>query len=462
MTRPLMDYLSVPPWEALLQLVNDNCGLDLKPHSTTLMSLESISEDGETKVTLTAPRTDNTLRPPFAYRVFKYYRLNLAEVFSDFNGGFIDPDSTVVDTRWVLKWLFSKTGIKFGINDCQHTTVKNMETFTLKAHPMSLRWYGEITMTIASSIDNAHIDEPGTYKLRLKPGTYSLLMVGGGSGGTGRQFSVEDSSLGHLMLSAGGGSGHAVKTRISVNDGDSITVTVGAGGPFYCPDEIKPWASILEESINNADSRDGGDSYVVQNKKEIARAKGAHVSGRYTGPKSWTYYSKYVASGGCGASGGGRSGTFKGAYYVTDKLATFDPGTEGGDGGSDGDHGHELNVGSDGTPWATLGSGGIGTGKGYYTNLLNSIDPEVTHGIDYGSVGGKAVSSQVKMYSGETLLGTTILTRAGGGGGLGISYQGKTVLIDGVNQQLDGSGYGAGGGGGNPGVAGFVSLVKLS
>lgn len=461
MTRPLLDYLSVPPWEALLQLVNDNCGLDLEPHSTVLMSLESLSDDGETKVTLTAPKTDNTLRPPFSYRVFKYYRLNLAEVLSGYDGGFIDPDNVVVDTRWVVNWLSAKTGIPFDINDYQHVTVKNMETFTLKAHPMSLRWYGEISMTIAPSITEARIETPGTYRLRLKPGTYSVLMVGGGSGGTGRLFTAEDAALGHMLLAGGGGSGFASKIRLEVKEGDSIVATVGAGGTAYCPDTIKPWYDVLVESITDGDNRDGGDTYLVQNKKEIVRAKGAHISGSYTGPKSWSFGNRYVASGGCGASGGGRSGRFKGATYVVDKLVSFDRGTDAGDGGSDGDNGHELEFGHDNTPWGQYGSGGTGAGKGYYTKILNSIDPEITHGIDYGSVGGKAVMSQVKMYDDNDFLGITTLGRAGGGGGLGMSYQGRTVLIDGVKQQLDGSGYGAGGGGGNPGVAGFMSILKI-
>lgn len=463
MTRPIADYLGASPWEALLQLINDNCGLHLEPETTTLMSLEAVSDTGETKVTLTAPKLDNKLNPPFAYRVFRYYRLNLAEVLADYDGGFIDPSNAVVDTRWVVDWLSEKTGIPFDINDYQHVTVRNMETFTLKAHPMSLRWYGEISMTIAPSSDGARLTEPGTYRLRLKPGTYSVLMVGGGSGGTGRWFSDDDKAQGRLIRAAGGGSGFALKDRIVIKEGDSIVATVGAGSAADCPDTVTDWFALTQGGLGSDTTlKDGGDSILVQNKKEIFRAKGAHIAGNYKGPKPWTFAFQSLANGSCGASGGGRSGRFKGVTFVAGVPSDVDPGSAAGDGGSDGDNGQVLDLDTNGFPWTNFGSGGVGAGKGYYTNILNAIDPEITHDIQYGSKGGTAALSRAKFYYKGSLLGMGKVARAGGGGGCGLEYRGRTVQIDGVEHQIDGSGFGAGGGGGNPGVSGFISLVKIT
>lgn len=462
MTRPTSDYLSASPWEALLQLVNDNCGLHLEPASTTLTYLESLSDDGETKVTLTASRSDNSLKPPFAYRVFKYYRLDLAVVLSDYDGGFIDPENDVHDTRWVMTWLSNKTGIAFDLNDFQHVTVRNMETFVLKAHPMSLRWYGSITLTIAPSVDHARLEEPGTYRLRMKPGTYSVLMVGGGSGGTGRYVNNDDIANGRMILGGGGGSGFAVKTRIEIKEGDSIVATVGAGGEKDAPDVAYDWRELTvgnrQDSI--ADTT-GKDSYLVHNKKEECRAFGARFMGAYTGTKPWVYYNNYVRSGSCGASGGGKSGYFKGATTILSKIVSIDPGTPATNGGDDGADGVGVDLGSDNFPW-TKGSAGTGAGKGYYTNILNSIDPDITHDIVVGSTGGKAVASKIKLYieNGE-YVGTINGARAGGGGGLGQTYHGIETSIEGKICHLDGTGYGAGGGGGNPGINGFVSIVKI-
>lgn len=461
MTRDLNDYLHASPWEALLQLINDNCGLYLKPWTSNLISLDAINSEGETKVTIMASKSDDSLTPPFACRVFKYYRLDLAVVLADYDGGFIDPDNNVVDTRWVVNWLSEKTGIVFDMNDFQHIPVKVMESFVLKAHPMSLRWYGEITLTIAPSVDHARLEEPGTYRLRLKPGTYSVLVVGGGSGGTGVYPTEEDRTNGRMLLAGGGGSGYAAKGRITVNEGDSIIATVGKGGDADVSVDLVDWNDTTNNGSKTmiyADTH-GGLSSVANKHNVLIEAGGA------PGPKQdhmsfrWVYYTSGGRCGGCGASGGGKSSWFKGASFMGDRVLSFDYGHYGSNGGSDGTDADGTEIATNGVPWYV--SGGQGVGKGYYTNIMNAIDPDITHDIPAGSEGGKCVNYFFKAYYKGNLLGNVKSSRAGGGGGMGSVYRGKIARINGQEYQIDGTGYGAGGGGGNPGVPGLVSIVKI-
>ena len=459
-------YLKLAPWDALIEMINDQFHYSLVPNLTTLCGFEPL-DNGHVKVILATSKSkrDDAPIPPFNVHRLQYTRLRLQDIFVDENDGTIEGTGKPVnDTRYIVDYLADTYGYKFDQNDFIHHTIdpSNMEGIVLKANPRSLRWVGELRVSIVKLSDSARFETPGTYKVRLIPGTYSVLAVGGGGGGTGYFPSEEAKAKGGMLNAAGGGSGFAAKGRIIVKQGTKITVVVGKGGNNDCNDKIYDWmiGSTPAENVDKIPRLDinGGDTTVSVDGELLYKANGSK-----TDTADWTYNAPAKCrSGGKGASGGGRSGSFTGASFVAGSIGSLSVVTKAGAGGSDGTNGEVLDVGSNGKPWSS-GSGGTGVGAGYYSNIMQSIDPEVTHGIDTSTIskGGERAPCAITFYYKGGSVGRRTSERAGGGGGMGGQYLGRVTNVDGKDYRIDGSGYGAGGGGGNPGVAGLVSIVRI-
>lgn len=263
-----------------------------------------------------------------------------------------------------------------------------------------------------------------TDKVPLDPGVYSVLLIGGGGGGCGYPYNKGST---RLVSAAGGGSGYAWKGRIEVYEGDVVTVTVGQGG-----------------SAGQRVGGLGGVTVLAINGETVNFASGGE-GGHFVGEAlSGNQYTSTYAVGGSGASGGGSS---DGDITRNDQQDWRI--RHSGHGGGNGSDGEAVTL--DGI---TLFEGGKGIGERYYDYINYQIDPDIKHLSESCSIGfgGSAQNCDIeKDWS-------SLYSVAGGGAGYGTVYLGD--LHDGVFST--GHGYGAGGGGGCPGVRGVASFVKIA
>lgn len=456
MTRSLEQYVKASPWEALIQLINDNFDFALSPSATTLVSLSHLDDEGSTRVTLSSSRGKQSGRylPPFTSHVFNYTRLDLGVYLHAYDGHRFIVDSYPISTVDVVKRLSKLTGIPFDKNDFKHYLIEDdsKSKFTLEAHPYSLRWIGKITFTAGRIVDSFKSSTPGDYSVSLKSGTYSVLGVGGG--GSGSKVVINELPN-ESFMSTGGGSGEAFKGRITVTDEDEVRVIVGNGATGFVLGPNYEDRNVLHSPSNVS----GGPSAVYVNGTLVFQGNGGKNSRPEENGRTWN---AEIMNGGNGASGGGGGPLFRGLTYLIDKVSQVpytSPPTNGGDDGKDG-------ATSANRTSYSCGVGGKGLGEGYYQRIMSSIDPDITHGItNPSSTGGVAVTRNAFLdyYMGSRLITQRVTVGlSGGGGGLGDTYHGKEDILDGVAYRIDGTGYGAGGGGGHDGINGFVSIQPIS
>lgn len=277
-------------------------------------------------------------------------------------------------------------------------------------------WHFSEKPLLGGGLTSAQIDR-NDLSVTVMPGLYSVFMVGGGGAGNG----------GNGMCGAGGGSGYAIKTRIRIEDGSNVQLIVGTGGGLG--------------GITGNYGENGKPSLLIVNGVEVLRAEGGH--GAYE-------ESTAMMHGGTGASGGGSA---NGTDYIHGKhvhsLGT--PGNGGWNGG-DGGSGAGGGFGS-----GDVIGGGSGMGSNYYSNVLRSIDPELTHGFDVNNIshGGNGWS-----FSG-TNNPSNHATFGGGGGGVGLTQFCANQSWNGTVINCTGLGHGAGGGGRQRGIAGVISIVRI-
>ncbi len=218
----------------------------------------------------------------------------------------------------------------------------------------------------------------------------SVVCIGGGEGG-GAEY-------------GGDGGGLRYVNNISVTPGETLTVTVGAGG------------AADNSSFTSSAGVNGGNSSLARSGTILCLARGgASASGTLVG------------SGGSGGNGG--------APYPAPNANYGTPYSGGGGGGAGGYSGNGGN-GASNTTAATAGAGGGGGGGGLDTSNATNDDVSL---LSYGSdgSGGGGVGPYGSGSNGAA--GTTGATPTGGGGG--------SSGNNGANAGTGGL-YGGGGGGG--------------
>lgn len=275
-----------------------------------------------------------------------------------------------------------------------------------------LHWHWSEAPLLGGGFTSAQ-KESSDGTVQLLPGNYSLFMVGGGGAGNG----------GTGMAGAGGGSGYAIKTRIRINEGDIVKMQVGTGGGSGT-------------TGNNGEV--GQPSILYVNGKEVARANGGNGGYSVGGVNM---------HGGNGASGGGSANGNQ--YHGKHNHYLGNPGNggwNGGNGGNDGGTGHNGSTG-----------GGSGAGGNYYSNIMRSIDADITHGFNVSDIshGGSG------WHTDGTRNPSLHATFGGGGGGVGLTQYGESQNWRGAVFNCTGLGHGAGGGGRQRGIAGIISLIRV-
>lgn len=150
MSDRLTDYLSLPPWEALIQMVNDYHALDLNPKLAKLVSMNHVDKD-TVKVTIASPRSQrgNVALPPFDYRVVTYHRLDIETFFGEFIQEPFVVSQYPATTKRITDELSRRSNVKFDINDFRHYIIQDFQDrIYLEAFPGSLRWTGKVVLTL--------------------------------------------------------------------------------------------------------------------------------------------------------------------------------------------------------------------------------------------------------------------------------------------------------------------------
>jgi hypothetical protein len=150
------DYLTLPPWEALVQMVNDQTYAQLNPLTTSLVSITSLG-GRSVEVVIAAARSTSefNILPVYPDTTFHYDRLDLAAEFKQGVPVNINGYRLPLSTVDLMNDVGARNGIAFDVGDFLH---QRLETYTpgaevvLQAHPESLRWVGSLKLRLVNTI----------------------------------------------------------------------------------------------------------------------------------------------------------------------------------------------------------------------------------------------------------------------------------------------------------------------
>lgn len=223
-----------------------------------------------------------------------------------------------------------------------------------------------------------------------------VLAVGGGGGLRSRSGGNGDAGAGG---GGGGGRNYNVDT-IPIKNGDTIIISIGAGG-----------AGGQEGSYTGTNGGTGGTTTVKVGTTSVTalrRNGGAKASYSSSG-SSTTYYSFHGRSGGTGNRNGGSGGS---AEYAEDDDRDYVSGTGWSTAGSNGQAGVTVSF-----QGASIATGGGGGGTGGYTWISGgpqNNQPPGTQATSQAGSGGQGVTGGFGTSGGQT--------NAGSSGGSWIAY----------------------------------------
>ena len=301
---------------------------------------------------------------------------------------------------------------------------------------------GWSTKTVVKS---AIFTESGSWTVPANVTSVDVFLFGGG-GGAGYTSHTGDNDNNGTGYGGGGGSGHMAKSTLTVTPGQSIAITIGAGGARGSSGGTGGTGGTTSfGSLLSAQGGSGGGSGTSTSSSAKGGdggnggAGGAGGSAEYKEPNpsfppgaSHYYYVQPYGKGGNGAqfgggaggygstSGGGNGGQYGGGGGTYGGTA----GTGGQYGGKGGTSGAKGVNGTDTTSIAGLEF----TGRGLAGNVGTSDNPGGSGGGGYGGNGGNSghyVGGGGGGYGADAGIGT-------GGGGYG-----------GVPTGTGGGGYGA-------------------
>jgi hypothetical protein len=133
----------MPPLDALMVAYNDVHGTQLNPR---FIELDRVTGSTEQQITVRLKARSHISSREHQRFVgngeFAVNRLNLSELFT---GGVQIPFSEAISSPDVGRNITQITGIVFDDNDFVKDVI-TVENNVIRAHPDSLRWYGELTV----------------------------------------------------------------------------------------------------------------------------------------------------------------------------------------------------------------------------------------------------------------------------------------------------------------------------
>jgi len=149
------DYLNVDPWTAVIEMINNEYGVELNPSSTSLVSLESL---GGTKTKLKLRTNwgnspDDTQPKPELPEFFYYDRLDLGTMFKGGPQYVMNNVRMPLTTFQVMGMLYRKNDIVFSFTDLVADQFDRFNTpYKLTAKDESLRFVGEIPFSFENTL----------------------------------------------------------------------------------------------------------------------------------------------------------------------------------------------------------------------------------------------------------------------------------------------------------------------
>lgn len=149
------DYLKTDPWSAVIDMINNEYGVELQPLSTQLVSIESLGGT-KTKIKIktnisTSP--ENTM-PKVELPEFLYYdRIDLKTMFKGGPLYVMDEVRLPLSTYQVMGMLDKKNEMMSSVNDLVPDQFLKFDTeYKLQANPKSLRFVGEIPFSFNNTL----------------------------------------------------------------------------------------------------------------------------------------------------------------------------------------------------------------------------------------------------------------------------------------------------------------------
>lgn len=141
------DYLTLSPWEALIEIINDEHYLQLDPGTVTLKAFTPLTGT-RTEVVVGTSRSTNeaNILPVLGDLNFQYDRLRLSDFLRQVVPLNVRDFKLPINTMDVVKKIGQVNNIVFDIDDFQHTLLTSYPSkpVILYAGARSLRWYGNL------------------------------------------------------------------------------------------------------------------------------------------------------------------------------------------------------------------------------------------------------------------------------------------------------------------------------
>lgn len=146
MGQPTTRLLKYSPLEAILLLINNHFNMYLRPEFVRVGEPVMVSGKlTEVDVSITQSSDESITSPYIGSMKYRYERLDVSEVLDDLHFDIAAP-TTVGE---VLNRLSARTGLVISPDDFIQESITDNEHI-LKSNPISLRWVGQVTITIGS------------------------------------------------------------------------------------------------------------------------------------------------------------------------------------------------------------------------------------------------------------------------------------------------------------------------
>lgn len=147
------DYLKLSPWDALIQMVNDQRYLQLDAKTTSLTRFTVLTPMTVEVVLETQRSSDEAnILPAVPPQVVRLQRLDLATFFRQTEAFDVTGLPLPVNTQTIVRQLGERNAIAFDLDDFDHFNIEQLtdDTYTLAATPYSLRWTGQLTFRLTT------------------------------------------------------------------------------------------------------------------------------------------------------------------------------------------------------------------------------------------------------------------------------------------------------------------------
>lgn len=141
--------LKFSPEEALLIMINNHYNLNLRPEFVKIHPPQSLGGKLTEVLIEIIPSTNEVIESPYTGSfIYRYERLDLSEI----QGSFCIDLQTPTTVAEVLSNISTSTGVIIDPSDFDNVAIDvESSNYILQASPSSLRWVGELSLTLGGA-----------------------------------------------------------------------------------------------------------------------------------------------------------------------------------------------------------------------------------------------------------------------------------------------------------------------